>query len=204
MAKYLIVILAVLPLTVIAAMRPACAQVAADLSAPAGGGDFTATGLSASLSASNASGALGTSATGGGSRAHESNVSSGRSSLLTSRASHLAKYDEMMQATTTSGQERPKWVLQGLSGVHPSISPPRPLGPSYSGQLTAPAAVSSGRSSSSLRTPLYSFLMSNEKGASHPGRSEPGLSGKTNHMRNSNGSLIRSLTGLGSSRGLDR
>jgi hypothetical protein len=205
MAKHFIVILALLPLAVLGAMGLASAQVAANLSVPAGGGDFSATGMSANLAASNGAGASGPSGGGNGLRAQTGSVPRAQFGSITSRPSYRGRSNEMMQETVILPlQAKPKPRLRGFAGKYPSISAPRPTGLGRSSQPTAPASHSSGWSSSSLQTPVYSFLVRNEKGGSHSGASQPGLPRRSNHMRNSHGSLMRSLSGLGSGGGSDR
>jgi hypothetical protein len=203
MTKRLTVILALLPLAVFGATGSASAQLAADLSAPAGGGNFSAAGLSANLSASNGAGTSATSGGGNGLKAQARSVSSAGFGFIMSRPSYRGKSNEMMQETLMLPlQAKPKPRLRGFAGTHPLIPAPRPIGSSLSSQLTTPASHSSGNSSSSLQTPLYSFLVRNEKGGSHSGTSQ--LLRRLDHMRDSHGPSMRSSSGLGSGGGSDR
>jgi hypothetical protein len=204
MAKYSIVVLTALLLTGFGAPRLARAQVAADLSAPVVGGNFSATGMSPNLSAPN--GAVASGATGGGNglRAQTRSVSSVRFGSITPRPSYRVRGYEMLQETVILPlQAKPKPGLPKFAAAYPSISAPRLTGFGRSSQLTPPASHSSGTSSSSLQTPVYSFLVGHEKGT-HSGASQLGLLRKLNHTKSSNGSLIRSLSGLESGGGSNR
>jgi hypothetical protein len=205
MAKYSIVVLAALLLAGIGVPRRARAQVAADLSAPSGASNFSATGMSANLSATNGAGASRASGGGNGLRAQTRSVSSARFGSITSRPSYRGRSNEMMQeALILPLQAKPKPGLRGFAGTYPSISAPRPTGLGRSSQPAPPASHSSGWRSSSLQTPVYSFLVRNEKADPHSGASQPGLPRRSNHMRKSHGSLMRSLSGLASGGGSDR
>jgi hypothetical protein len=205
MAKYSSVVLTAIFLTGFGALQVARAQVAADLSAPVVAGNFSATGMSPNLSASNGVGTSGASGGGNGLRAQTRSVSSAPFGFITPRPSYRGRSHPMMQETAILPlQAKPKPALRGVAGAYPSISAPRPAGFGRSSQLTPPASHSSGRSSSSLQTPVYSFLVRNEKGGSHSGASQSGLLRKLNHMRSSHGPLIRSLSDLGSGGGSDR
>jgi hypothetical protein len=208
MKKYSIEALAALLLTGFAALQCARAQVAADFSAPVVGGNFSATGmapnLSANLSASSGAVASGTTGGGNGIRSQTRSVSSARFSSITSRSSYRARSYEMLQETVILPlQAKPKPGLRGFAGAYPSISAPRLTGLSHSSQLAPPASHSPGGSSSSLQTPVYSFLVGSEKGV-HPGASQLGLVRKLNHMKSSNGFLTRHSAGLGSGGGSNR
>lgn len=205
MAKYSIVVLVSLLLTGFGAPWCARAQLAADLSAPVVAGNFSATGMSPNLSVSNGVGASGASGGGHGLRAQTRSVSSARFGSMTPRPSYRGRSYPMTQETVILPlQPEPKPGLRGVAGAYPSISAPRPTGFGRSSQLAPPASHSSGRSSSSLQTPVYSFLVSNEKGRSHSGASQLGLLRKLSHMTNSHGPLMRSSPGLGSGGGSDR
>jgi hypothetical protein len=204
MANYSIVVLAALLLAGIGAPRGARAQVPAGFSAPSGGVDFSAAGMSANLSASNGTGASGGSGGGNVLRAQtRNNVSSARFGSITSRPSHRSRSNEMMEETLMPPlPAKPKPAMRKFAGTYPSISDPRPTGFGLSSPLTPPAAHPSRTSSSSLQTPLYSFLVRNEKGGSHSGTSQ--LLRRLNHMRDSHGPPMRSSSGLGSGGGSDR
>jgi hypothetical protein len=190
----------VLPFSILAAMGIASAQVAANLSASAGSADFSASGMSASLSASNSAGSSGVSGVGNGLRAQSASTSSVRLSSVTSRALYRVRGNEMMQDTIIPPlQSRPRAGLQGLARVHPSMTTIGPIGLSRSSQLTAPAPYSSGRSSSSLQTPVYSFLVGNESIGSRPSTQRQSRPSSGMHSRGGKGALIRSLSGMGSS-----
>ena len=204
MAKCSITVLTALLLAGLGAPGCARAQVAADLSAPVVGVNFAATGMSPNLSASNGAVASGTTGGGNGIRSQTRSVSSARFSSITSRSSYRARSYEMSQETVILPlQAKPKPGLRGFAGAYPSISAPRLTGLSHSSQLAPPASHSPGGSSSSLQTPVYSFLVGSEKGV-HPGASQLGLVRKLNHMKSSNGFLTRHSAGLGSGGGSNR
>jgi hypothetical protein len=207
MAKYSIVALTALLITGFGAPCLACAQAAADLSAPGVGGNFSATGMSPNLSASNGVGTSGASGGGNGLRAQTRSVSSAPFGFITPRPSYRGRSYPMMQETAVLPlQAKPKQALRGVAGAYPSISAPRPAGFGRSSQLTPPASHSSGRSSSSLQTPVYSFLVSNEKGGSGGSALPSGLSRKPGGLRSASGPLSRLLSGAGIDgvRGADR
>jgi hypothetical protein len=200
MAKYLIPILTALHLTVLG-LGFACAQIAADLSAPAGVGDLSADGLSADLSSENGAGASGASTAGRGMKAQSSGVSSSRSRSVTSRASYPSRYAEMMQdAPSPFLQVSPKAVAQRTRAMGISVVPIHPSGLGGSSRPTISAPRSFRSPPSALQTPVYSFLMGFEKGGRRPGASQPDLTGKPNRRRISHGSQIRLLTGNSSVR----
>jgi hypothetical protein len=214
MAKYSIVALTALLITGFGAPCLACAQAAADLSAPGVGGNFSATGMSPNLSASNRAVPSGASGGGNGLKAQTRSALSARFSSITSgpptslpstsQPSYRGRSYEMLQATAILPlQAKPKPAGRGFAAAYPSISAPRLTGFGRSSQLTPPASHSPGVSSSSLQTPVYSFLVRNDK-EMHSGASQLGLLRKLNHMKNSNGSPMRSLSGLRSSGGSHR
>jgi hypothetical protein len=193
MTQYLMAIVAVLLCSGLGGARVARAQLAADLCAPAGSAGFAATGMSANLSASNGAGASGSSGAGGNRlKAQTRTVSSTQPRSGASRVSYHIGYEEMQAGL------KPK--LQGLASMHPSTS--GKAGLSSSGQRTASAPQSAGRSLPSLQSPLYSFVVGNEKGGSHSSASQQSPSGKPKRSASSSGSLIQSLTGSGSGRKL--
>ena len=200
MAKYLIVILTALHLSVLG-LGSARAQIPADLSARGSVGDLSATGMSANLSAQNSTGASEPSI-GSRSSAPNRNVSPSRFTSLTSRASYHSGYDEMMQETPTpSSQARTTPGSLRLAGVHPSVTSTRSSRSTISTQVAGSAPGSFGSSSPALQTPVYSFLMSNKEHPSRSGPSQSGLSREGNRMKGLRGPPMRSLDGVGSSKG---
>jgi hypothetical protein len=203
MAKYSIVVLAALLLAGIVAPRSARAQLAADFSASSAASNFSATGMSPNLSASNSSGASGPSGGGNGLRAQTRNVSSTRFGSIMSRPSHRSRRNEMLEETLMlPSPAKPKPASRQFAGTYPSISFPHPAGSGLSSQLKPPASLSSGRSPSSLQTPLYSFLVGSEKDGPHSAASQ--LLRRLNQRRDPPGLPKRSSSGLRSGGGSDR
>jgi hypothetical protein len=217
MAKYLIVVVAALPLICFGAPRSAHAQVAADLSAPAGAGDFVATGLSANLSAANgaisraaaggrygAQGGAGSSLPSGGSlpSAVRSNSSSG---YTASRAALLNSYSEVVQMTS-----RPpvrlvsKSVFPKASAMNSGFALVGPPGLSSAATKGIRTPRSFAGWTSATQTPVYSFLMRHERTGSVSSVRQQSRPGNSMRRRNGKRELVQSMTGMGSSGGLSR
>jgi hypothetical protein len=191
-------------LAVVASFSMAFAQVPANLGAPAGIGGLGVTNMSVDLSAHNGPSDL--SVAGGGSRARGPAGSSltFRPNSLTSRSSVIDKYVEAPQETSTpSLRAGRKPTSLGFAATGARVSPIRSFGFSDTVSLGALAPPSFDGRSSIPPTPLYSFLVRHGKPDSRFGASQHSLSRKPNRRKNSQGSLIQSLTGVASG-GFDR
>jgi hypothetical protein len=214
MAKYLILILAALPLTIVWAW----AQVGADLSAPGGVGDLSATGFSANLSAP--TGAAVSVATAGGRFGGQVRVGSSSPSTGTlsptlgssssrkhtaSRAPLLNSFDQVLQQTArSSARSASKSVFPKASTTNSGFASLGSPSVSSAGaqSIRAPRSFTSGTPTS--QTPLYSFLISQGRTGSGSGIRQQRGAGNGMRSRNRKGALIESLTGTRSSGGSSR
>jgi hypothetical protein len=198
MAKYSIAVFVILPFLALGSFKTGDAQLAANLSAPAGATNLSATGLSANLSASNGPSMSAGSSSGGRAMSGATGIVSSPSPPASQRSRRglFEKQDAALQgySSPSVSKSNSRWTSSQVKVTRQSAVASFGLHNSYHPAASATASFS--RASTS-KTPVYSFLMRHEKPKSPFGSSRQGLPGKAGRGNKSESSLVESLLGAG-------